>query len=901
MIRLIITLLLICFLPRLSFAQLIIKGVIVDSVYTPIQRAIIQIRNAKANTLLKTCLSNNRGKFEFQSNLDSLCELKITVSHISYKKIDTQVVLKSWTIKDLIIVMKNGTHTSLQEVIVKSSPVYNKDDTTTYRVKAFVDGTEKTLEDVAKKMPGLVVNDDGSMTFKGKRLSRILIEGEDLLSNKTKLLSKNFPADLLENIQLIDNYNDNQILKGFYQGDQTIMNLKLNKRKLKVAFGEIGLSGGASKRKDFNITIFSLLNKLKSATIANHNNIGNDNIQIAGISVDSDDAQQKISNFNYQNIVNLPQNIINPYTASLPLPSNRWFFNNQTNVTHQSNFNIRPKIKTKLSTNFQTDNSSINYNRQATYFQGALNINVFDTNATKFTPLKLKLNWQNEISISTNQQMRILLQYDINNNRYINNQKNEQLNIKSINNGELINNIKSSFVLIDYTNRLKENSILIINSYYTAKNIKQNYILLSDNFGRSLYGTQKFNQAIQEISLKEKTVGSQFQLLRKKNRTVNNYYLDILGTINYRDNFLTLQSQIQADSIFQSSIQNDKNNIVKLRMGFKNIQNFGTNKFTNLIEAGYLNWENLANKKTIVKNGAIGTIESAFDKKLNKQLSGRISGTIERLYNDNHLLNDSVILISNTELMRYFINNEFNTKVSLNLNLFYISNKLLFLTLNGGYFNQTNSFVATNNFSNSLNFINNKFTSNSTGSQFLTFQSKSPLLKLKSRVELMVNVLNQSIPYNERVDIYSRFYLTSINSEFKFITVFKSKLNGEVGLKYINSKNVRKLNEIELSRFKNISLINFGKLFYRYLKNNTISIFHNNFNLNINNRPLRFNFIDFEVNYFDEKNSLQMEVAVKNILNQTIYNQFTQNPLFQSNTNYLMFGRSIDFRIKLKF
>ncbi|MDI9366124.1 MAG: carboxypeptidase-like regulatory domain-containing protein [Flavobacterium sp.] len=880
------------------FSQSKLEGIVIDSFNNPVDRATIQIK--KSDLLLKTVLSDKNGNFFYLSNTDTTQKIKLIVSHISFKKQELEIDTKEWKFSKLKIVLNLSKENSLQEVVVKALPINVNDDTTTYRLKAFTNGTEKTLEDVAKKLPGMIVNDDGSLSFKGKRLTKILIEGEDLLSNKTKLLTKNFPADLLDNIQVIENYNDNKILKGFNQGDQTVMNLKLNKRKLKVAFGELSLSVGIPKRHDYNAIIFSLLNKTKSATIANYNNIGKDNIQVASLNIDSDDALQKISNFNFHNIVNLPENIISPYLSSLPLPSQRWFFNNQINFNNQTNFNLSKKIKTKLSTSFQNDDVKLNFNRQSNYFQQALNFNITDTISNQFKPIKLKVNLQNDFDISNNSQLRLIMQFDLNKNNFFNTQLNNQLNVNSINIGQLKNNLQSYFMLMDYAKILNQNNIVLINSYFSFKVLNQNYKVISDNFGLSLLGINDYNPINQKNYSQNSLIGTQFQMLNKKNNYVSSTYFDIQGNFTERNNLLTLESNTSNDSIFKASEQSDKNIVITTKIGYKGTYKHNGMKFINSLEIGYINWDN---NLELIKNrkiGFIGNLELNLSQRISKYVSVSIIASAKRIYNNNHMLNDSFMLISNNELMRYTSINLLNDQYNLGLNLFLINRKLLFISLNSGFSYQPQGFIASNNLSNSLNFIQNKFESLSNSSKFITLQSKSPILKLKSRIELSSSVLSQSLPFYEKENLYSRFKSVTTTIELKYLTVFKTKLNGEVGTKFINSNSSRYLNSTVLNNFTNISLIYFTKVFYKYKNTSNISIFYSNYNLNINNEPLRLNFIDFEISYSIPKSNCQLEILAKNLLNQRNYNQFNISPQFQNNTSYLLFGRSIDLSVKFK-
>ena len=65
----------------------------------------------------------------------------------------------------------------LKEVVVrdKPAPFKAKNDTTTYNLSQFSDGTERKLEDLLKKLPGVKVDENGNITFKGKAIDKIML------------------------------------------------------------------------------------------------------------------------------------------------------------------------------------------------------------------------------------------------------------------------------------------------------------------------------------------------------------------------------------------------------------------------------------------------------------------------------------------------------------------------------------------------------------------------------------------------------------------------------------------------------------------------------------------------------------------------------------------------------
>src|SRR5581483_2435280 len=112
------------------------------------------------------------------------------------------------------------------EVVVKASPkVSVKRDTVSFSADAFMDNSEKVVEDLLKKIPGIDIAKDGSITVNGKKVERILVEGDDLFKKDYAVLSRNLSADVIDKVQVIDNYTSNVLLKGLVSNDNKVINL----------------------------------------------------------------------------------------------------------------------------------------------------------------------------------------------------------------------------------------------------------------------------------------------------------------------------------------------------------------------------------------------------------------------------------------------------------------------------------------------------------------------------------------------------------------------------------------------------------------------------------------------------------------------------------------------------
>ncbi|MEP6803898.1 MAG: TonB-dependent receptor, partial [Flavobacterium sp.] len=162
--------------------------------------------------------------------------------------------------------------------IVCEMPVSIKGDTIVYNADSFKSGTEKKLEDILKKLPGVEVNADGEIEVEGKKVSKLMVEGKDFFDGDTKLGVKNIPADAIDKIQVLRNYNEIGALKGLENDqDNVAMNIKLKDGKKNFWFGDVTAGTGVGEldsRYIINPKLFYYSPKYSINLITNFNNIG---------------------------------------------------------------------------------------------------------------------------------------------------------------------------------------------------------------------------------------------------------------------------------------------------------------------------------------------------------------------------------------------------------------------------------------------------------------------------------------------------------------------------------------------------------------------------------------------------------------------------------------------------
>ncbi len=258
----------------LSFSQNVrIEGTIKDSTGTALEMANVMAVNKATNAMDSYAITDDTGRYQLL--LKANTEYIIKASYIGYSPFElplttgTQNMVKN-------IELQQGIN--IKEVeIVHEMPVTIKGDTIVYNSDSFTNGTERKLEDVLRKLPGVEVSKDGEVKVEGKTVSKLMVEGKDFFDGDTKLGVKNIPADALDKVEVLRNYNEVSQLKGVENNDENVaMNIRLKEGKKNFWFGDVaaGTSIGEGERYIINPKLFYYSPKYSLNFIGNINNTG---------------------------------------------------------------------------------------------------------------------------------------------------------------------------------------------------------------------------------------------------------------------------------------------------------------------------------------------------------------------------------------------------------------------------------------------------------------------------------------------------------------------------------------------------------------------------------------------------------------------------------------------------
>lgn len=270
-------LLLFLFVSTINLAQNIrFEGTVKDTTGVSLEMANIMAINNNTKAMDAYAITNDTGKYQLNLNANTPYTLKI--SYIGYQS-QEKLVTTTDKATTYNIVLKEGNQ--LKEVeVVYEMPVSISGDTIVYNSDSFTNGTERKLEDVLKKLPGVEVDADGNITVEGKSVQKVMVEGKDFFDGDTKIATKNIPANALDKIQVLRNYNEVSNLKGLENNEENVaINIKLKEGKKNFWFGDVTAgagvgAGGTEDRYLINPKLFYYNPKFSVNVISNFNNIG---------------------------------------------------------------------------------------------------------------------------------------------------------------------------------------------------------------------------------------------------------------------------------------------------------------------------------------------------------------------------------------------------------------------------------------------------------------------------------------------------------------------------------------------------------------------------------------------------------------------------------------------------
>lgn len=191
------------------------SGLVVDNSGEPLAGVVVKLIGPGGSTLAFSS-TDDKGRFRLST---ATAPAKGSVVRIAYLGFSTKEIPATELRDDMKIALDEAP-LELKEVVVKVPPIKMTGDTLTYDVASFRGAADRTIEDVIKKLPGVEVNDKGTIYYNGEAINRFYIEGLDVVSGRYAIATKNISPDDIISVNVYENHQPKRVLKDIAFSDR---------------------------------------------------------------------------------------------------------------------------------------------------------------------------------------------------------------------------------------------------------------------------------------------------------------------------------------------------------------------------------------------------------------------------------------------------------------------------------------------------------------------------------------------------------------------------------------------------------------------------------------------------------------------------------------------------------
>ncbi len=188
-------------------------------------------------------LSDAKGAASFAKVARGTYSLRAEI--MGYKTVEQEITVEKSVNLGAIKMAEDVTVLEAANVTAAGNPIIVKKDTIEYNASSFKTSDNDMLEELLKKLPGVEVSEDGSITANGQTISKITIGGKTFFLDDPSLASKNIPAKIVEKVKVVEKKSDQAMFTGIDDGnEETVIDLSIRPGMMQGWFGNIMGGGG---------------------------------------------------------------------------------------------------------------------------------------------------------------------------------------------------------------------------------------------------------------------------------------------------------------------------------------------------------------------------------------------------------------------------------------------------------------------------------------------------------------------------------------------------------------------------------------------------------------------------------------------------------------------------------
>lgn len=568
-----------------SYSQ--IKGVIFDENNQAVPYINVLLKANISETIISYTSTSEKGQYYI--DIRKIGKYRLLVSGIGYQTKTIPVEIKSLDNPLVFNITISSKAEVLDEIIVESKrPITVKKDTIIFNAEAFTIGNEEVVEDLLKNIPGLDVDSEGTIRVGNREVEKVMVDGDDFFEKGYKILTKNMPSNVIANIEVLERYANNKLLKDIEDSDKVALNLTMKEESKRQWFGNLMLSHSIlsedENRYDVITNLMNFGKKNKYYFLTNFNNVGSDatgNVQHLIHPTDMDET----GNIGFDETAYQFINVSNAYPINFK--KQRTNFNDAELTSLNAIFNPNKKLKIKTLAFFNWDEIDFFRNSTETFTAnqtGFTNTEDYVSN-TKSKTYFAKLDVSFDIS-KTEAIRSVTKHSNINSHHRGNLVFNGLSNIETLDNKQLLFDQK-----FNYTNRFNRHDVLLFTGRLIVDEEPQKY-QVNQFFFKDLFANNLTNNVAQFSENIMTYIGAEAHFLSRKK---NNDLLELKAGFTSRNDGLVSHLDLRQNEVIVEQPPEYQNDFAYLTKDFYIISKY-IMKFKTVSLIGEINIHHLLNK-----------------------------------------------------------------------------------------------------------------------------------------------------------------------------------------------------------------------------------------------------------------------------------------------------------------
>lgn len=252
----------------------IVKGVVADAEGETLPGARVTIR-AKADTtkIVADGVTNIDGHFTLRNV--GAGEYTLSATFMGYDPVKLPIKVSGARV-DVDTVRMTQSSIVLGDVVVRgvATPIKVSEDTIEFNADTYRTQPNAMVEDLLRRLPGVDVDADGSITANGQKVTKILVDGREFFADDPKVASRNLPVEMVDRLQVVNRKSDLARLTGVDDGEEeTVINLTVKKNMKNGYFGNLEAGYGTQGRYMGSFNLNRFWNDNQVTLLGNFNNI----------------------------------------------------------------------------------------------------------------------------------------------------------------------------------------------------------------------------------------------------------------------------------------------------------------------------------------------------------------------------------------------------------------------------------------------------------------------------------------------------------------------------------------------------------------------------------------------------------------------------------------------------